>query len=87
MAVVNHMTAGRGGERECVYMCVYVYVRLRASCLTMGVTARFVKGVVLETEEGTRTESKRRWAVFLHTGSGPGSEVIYKTSILCTRQN
>ena len=40
----------------------------------MGVTARFVKGVVLETEEGTRTESKRRWAVFLHTGCRPGSE-------------
>ena len=74
--VVNHTTAGRGGEREREResVCVCVCMRLCASCLMMGVTARFVKGVVLETEEGTRTESKRRWAVFLQAGSRPGSE-------------
>jgi len=58
-------------ERECV--CVCVCVRLRASRWTMGVTARFIKGVVLEAA-GTQTESERRWALFFHTGSRPGSE-------------
>ena len=78
MAVVNCATAGRRGrererERESVCVCVCVCVRLCTSRLTMGVTARFVKGVVFEAA-GTQTESKRKWAIFFPLGSRPGRE-------------
>ena len=53
-------------ERESVCVCVRERERLRASHLMMGVTARFVKGVVLEAA-GMQTEGERRWALFFHS--------------------
>ena len=73
--LIARLPAGEERERESVCVCV----RLRASCLTMGVTARFMKGIVLEAlrRQACRQKVGEKSAIIGSLALGQARGVMY----------